>query len=166
LKNILDPRVARLKFESEKRAIGSSPHPVPQYPTVSWRVVKVAYPLLVAELAGPTGRLIRAVADCTNYDYDPPLIHFRTVQNEPIPWRNLQLVARTYPHPKGLFHDVTMYPDGEGFVCREGHFGYHTAHHEINWLDIRATEKGRLFAIVENAFDSLDLKALAGIRLR
>lgn len=162
MKNILDPIVARLKFETERRTIGSSSHPVPQYPQVSWRVVRASYPLFVAELSGPSGRLLHAFADCTNYDYDPPSIHFRTLRNEPFLWRNLQLVARVYPHPKGPFHDITVYPDGEGFVCREGHFGYHIAHHDVNWLDIRATERGRLFAILENAFDALDLKMLAG----
>ena len=163
MRQILDPGVARLKFESEVRAIGGGLHPIPQNTRMSWRVTKASYPQFVAELIGESVPAIRVVADCTNYDYDPPLVHFRTARGVPIPWRNLQLLGRVYSHPKGLFHDVTMYPNGVGFICREGHFGYHVAHQEPMWLDIRATAKGRLFAIIENTLDALNLQALIGV---
>ncbi len=75
-------------------------------------------------------------------------------------WADLERYGRPYLHPKGILHDVVRYRDGVGFICREGHFGFHAAHPDPNWLEIRSTERGRLFAIVENALDALNLAAL------
>jgi hypothetical protein len=157
LKQILDPTIARKKFDRELEAIGRNPHPVPQNPKVSWRIKISIFPRLIASVSGLAEKTFEVSLDCTNYDYDPPDIYFRS-NGKPILWKNLQAIARRYPQPKGLLHDIVLYRDGTGFICREGNMGYHIAHKERNWLDIRATEKGRLFAIIENSLDALDLQ--------
>lgn len=157
LRQVLDPSVARIKFKREVEQIGQSSYEIPQCTRVSWRISSAIFPTLKVEVHGLLQKSFTLVLDCTNYDYEPPSIHFE-VAGKPTGWKGLQHLARFYPHANGnSYQDILVYINKEGFVCREGNFGFHVSHSVPNWLDIRSTERGRLFFIIENSLDALDL---------
>jgi hypothetical protein len=157
MKQVLDPSIAKVKFQKEVEQIGESSHEVPQCTRVSWHVVSSVFPILKAELLGLLQSSFTIVLDCVNYDYEAPVIRFE-VSGKRTGWKGLQNLARFYPHANGVsYQDILVYSNGEGFVCREGNFGYHVSHSEPNWLEIRPTARGRLYFIIENSLDALDL---------
>lgn len=165
---ILDPAVAREIFESAIRRLGKVVHPIPGTPVVGWRVDSAGFPWLkVAISALDADRLILAI-DLTNYDYDPPTCHFETPSGNVVPWSRIRTLSLLYSgvvrgQPQNNISDILVFPNGEGFVCRQGQAGYHETHPEVSWREVRIQNTGRLDFIIDSTIRALDPAKVAAL---
>lgn len=163
---ILDPAVARRVFEAAVARIGGDTFQIPGNPPVDWRIAGSAFPLLRVELLVAKTKGIVLVLDCTNFDFDPPTLHFEDRAGRPIAWGAVkQLVAPYSGIVRGEFHDdindVILYPNGVGLVCRRGNEAFHEVHPEVNWRELRPSNEGRLEFIIDSSIRLLDARKLA-----
>ena len=156
---IADPTATRTVFDRQVQSVTGGPYQIPGVPGFRWKVSRVRYPTLVAQVKGGPGVLFQVLVDCTNYDYDPPAVRYLRDNGDPISWRVMSGLGRFYLHTdsarRGLFQDIVSLSDAEGFVCVGGHRGYHEAHPAENWFDSRLT-LGRLFSIIETSILAVD----------
>jgi hypothetical protein len=163
---ILDPAVAKRVFEAATASFKDGTHQIPGAPPFEWHVSSSLFPILkvAVEVAGVTRVLL--VADCTNFDYDPPSIHFEDRLGTQLPWGSVrQLVALYSGMVRGEFrndiNDVILFPNGVGVICRRGQSGFHEIHPEVNWREVRTTNEGRLEFIIDSSIRLLDSRKLS-----
>lgn len=158
VKGILNPRVAKSKFDLACNDIIGSANIIP--PLISWQVISKVFPLLKIEISFDCSPRIRLILDCTNYDYEGPTIHYENLNRMRIPWTIVHGLAVTYPGKKMnqsvIIDDVILYPDGEGLVCRVGNEAYHQLHPDVNWQEIRTQDQGKLEFIIDSSVRLLD----------
>lgn len=165
---ILDPGVAGQVFLAATAAFREGVHEIPGSPPVEWFVRSSTFPELKIHVAISGTVRIVLVVDCTNYDYDPPTVHFEDLSGRPLSWGAVrQLVAlysgivRGQPHDD--INDVLLFQNGVGLICRKGQAGFHEVHPEVNWRELRTANEGRLESIIDASIRLLDPRKLAAL---
>lgn len=162
VKSILNPKVAKSKFENICKVLPVTTNVIP--PSISWKILSKSFPLIKIVVMFDETPRIRLVMNCANYDYESPTIYYESLNGVPIPWSNVRELAVTYPGMKFnknvTLNDVILYPDGQGLVCRVGNEAYHQLHPEMNWQDIRTQDQGRLEFIIDSSVRLLDSEKL------
>jgi hypothetical protein len=165
-KPILDPSVARRVFEQAAAPILEGLHEIPGTPPLFWRVTDHSFPILrVSVIVGASVRLV-LVLDCQNYDYDPPSCWFEYPDGKRAPWPRIRDLAALYTgvvrgELRDNVNDIIAFNGGEGLICRRGQAGFHEAHPNENWRELRKENAGRLPFIIDAAVRVLDAGKLS-----
>ena len=156
---IADSTATRAVFDQQVRSVAAGPYRIPGALGFRWKVARVRYPSLLAQVKGGPGVLFQVEVDCTDYDYEPPAVRYLRDNGDPISWGLMSGIGRFYTHTdsarKGWFQDIIALSETEGFVCVAGHRGYHEAHPAENWFENRLTA-GRLFSVIETSIRAVD----------
>jgi hypothetical protein len=165
-KPVLEPSVARRVFEQAAASILAGVHEIPGTTPLFWKVTGHSFPnLRVSIIVGGHVRLI-LVLDCQNYDYDPPSCWFELPDGKRAPWPQIRNLAALYTgvvrgELRDNVNDIIAFNGGEGLICRRGQAGFHEAHPNENWRDVRKDTAGRLPFIIDAALRVLDAGKLA-----
>ena len=162
IKTILNPKVAKIKFEEACKTLVNTSVTIP--PSTDWQIVYSSFPLLKIEISVDDSPRICLILDCTNYDYEGPIVRYENLKGDAVRWAEVRKLVLEYPgkinNQPRMINDVILYPDGEGLVCRIGNEAYHQLHPETNWREVRTQDQGKLEFIIDSSVRLFDPEKL------
>lgn len=145
---IVDPRVARLKFDRDVEPMRSNPEP---YEKLGIRPLVIEYPVVRVALAWPKatteiGLELRAV----NWDYRPPSADWVTLGGDPWP-------INSAPEGRGFQRNTPFPTTGRPWLCFPGFREFHEwdGHVGEPWWPLRPDDSFRLLGRIQHIADQL-----------